>query len=196
MFASTGQDFRSPKAFMFGNDRFSTNYKAVFKIDVENHRVILYDNTVMNPVEKIRFDANNQNNIVLTTGAKIGNNTDTAVVAGAGSIKYNAGKLSFSNGTNWGDIENDRNIVSPISTYTILSTDHILLNNQSSTWTLPSNTSLIGKKYLIYLNNNTLTLNSDGVDLLNGAFFISFGSSYKAVEVRCLASGVWLTNMV
>lgn len=154
----------------------------------------------VNNVPRIIQFFNAQNTAIFVNGIKIGNNTDTAVTAGAGSIKYNLKRLSFSDGTNWGDIENDRNIVSPIATYTILSTEHILLNNQASTWTLPDSnaTGIIGKKYLIYINNNTLTLDRTNVsDTINGAVAsLSITAGYKAIEIRCLALNVWLTNMV
>lgn len=134
MFASVGQDFRSPKAFMFGNDRFSSNYKAVFRIDIENHRVILYDNTVINPVEKIRFDANAQNNIQLTTGAKLGNNTDTPIVSGGGTILWNGKSFDIGDGVG-GTVEYYNTLIArkytaySFTTSTVITTTAIVLNS-------------------------------------------------------------------
>lgn len=43
----------------------------------------------------------NANNIVLTSGIKIGMNTTVAATAGSGSIRYNAGVLEYSDGASW-----------------------------------------------------------------------------------------------
>ena len=46
------------------------------------------------------FTGSNQNNIISNSGIKLGNNTQTAAAAGAGSLRYNSG-LEVSDGTTW-----------------------------------------------------------------------------------------------
>ena len=50
--------------------------------------------------ENTSITGTSQNALTVNNGLKVGNNTDSAATAGAGSIRYNSG-LNFSDGSNW-----------------------------------------------------------------------------------------------
>lgn len=75
---------------------------------------------------------NNQNSIIAINGIKIGNNTDAASVAGAGSIKYNSSTLSYSDGVNWNSVSVASNF--SLHTFDVCDTTAQVAPNGTTYW--------------------------------------------------------------